>query len=72
MSRAAVGDDSTGVVLSVEEIVEALSSEKEGGLVIGGKVSADRTTVLLYRGDLRLVRVPLPWFGRARVDLNGP
>ena len=48
-------------VLPIDELVQILRSENRQDFVIGGKVLPDRS-LLLYRGDLEPVKVPLSWF----------
>ncbi len=48
--------------LSVEETLEVLSSENPSDLVIGGVINCDLKTLVLTRGDLRTLIVPLSTF----------
>ena len=50
-------------VLPIDELVQVLRSENRRDFVIGGKVLPDRL-LLLYRGDLEPITVPLTWFTR--------
>lgn len=51
-------------LLPVEELVEVLSSQNRADLFIGAATDPDADLVLLYRGDLQPLVVPLEWFRR--------
>lgn len=48
-------------VLPIDELVQVLRSENRRDFIIGGKVLPD-CSLLLYRGDLDPITVPLTWF----------
>lgn len=48
--------------LPTEELIEVLDSKNRADLLIGGTVIHLRSTVLLYRGNLESLEIPLSWF----------
>src|SRR5262249_54995658 len=52
-------------VLPVDELTEVLASENRENLLIGAAADADDRTLILYRGTLEPLLVPMAWF-RAR------
>jgi len=53
--------ENLGGTLQIDELVQVLRSENRSDFVIGGKVLPDRS-LLLYRGNLESIVVPLSWF----------
>lgn len=51
-------------LLPIDELREALSSERRADLFVAGVVDAAAEVVMLYRGDLEPVVVPFAWFLR--------
>lgn len=49
-------------LLPLDELTEVLSSENRRDLLIGGEFIPARSEILLYRGDLEPITVPLSWF----------
>lgn len=49
-------------LLDFEELIEVLTSPNRNNLFIGGAVDEDRQAVLLYRGNVEPLVVPLSWF----------
>ena len=49
-------------LLATDEVAEILGSETKEDLFIGGAADRDEKSVVLYRGDLEPLIVPLPWF----------
>jgi hypothetical protein len=48
--------------LPTEELIEVLDSANRADLFIGGVLVSSRSTVLLYRGNLESLEIPLSWF----------
>jgi DNA-binding Xre family transcriptional regulator len=48
--------------LPTEELIEVLGSKNSADLFIGGVIMLSRSTVLLYRGNLESLEIPLSWF----------
>lgn len=51
-----------GGVLPIDELIQILRSENRRDFVIGGKVIPERAELVLYRGNLEAVTVPLAQF----------
>jgi len=49
-------------LLEFDELIEVLTSPDRHNLFIGGAVDEDREAVLLYRGNVEPLVVPLSWF----------
>ncbi len=49
-------------LLELDELMEVLTSPGRADLFIGGAVDEERGAVLLYRGSVEPLVVPLPWF----------
>jgi Predicted transcriptional regulators len=49
-------------LLELDELMEVLTSPDRGDLFIGGAVDEERGAVLLYRGSVEPLVVPLAWF----------
>jgi Helix-turn-helix len=49
-------------VLPINELTEVLGSSDRADLLIGGEVIPGRSELLLYRGNLEPIAVPLKWF----------
>lgn len=49
-------------LLPLDELTEVLGSENRRDLLIGGEFIPARSAILLYRGDLGPITVPLSWF----------
>jgi hypothetical protein len=49
-------------LLPIAELIEALGSEHRADLFIGGVVMPTPSQILLYRGNLEPITVPLDWF----------
>lgn len=50
-------------LLPIPELIEVLGSDHRSDLFIGGVVMPTRSEILLYRGNLEPITVPLSWFG---------
>ncbi len=48
--------------MPLDELTEVLSSKNRRDLLIGGEFIPARSEILLYRGDLEPMTVPLGWF----------
>jgi len=61
-------------VLPTAELVDVLGSDHRSDLFIGGIVMPTRSEILLYRGNLEPITIPLDWFaprpGSAAPDLS--
>lgn len=62
--RTVIAPDRLARFLDRDELAEVLSSERRADLFIGGTVSHADGAVVLYRGDLGRMAVPLSWFVR--------
>lgn len=49
-------------LLPIAELVEVLGSDNPTDLFVGGVVLATQSAVLLYRGNLEPITIPLEWF----------
>jgi hypothetical protein len=49
-------------LLPIEELIEVLGSDNPADLLIGGVVMPTRAAILLYRGNLEPITIPLEWF----------
>jgi hypothetical protein len=58
-------------LLPDDELVEVLGSDNSTDLLIGGEVIPARSEILLYRGNLEPLTVPLQWFA-SRSGSPGP
>jgi hypothetical protein len=63
--RVVVAPDDGVQLLPADELAEVMRDPNAADLFIGGVVDADDKALLLYRGNLDRLVVPLPWF-RAR------
>ena len=61
--RFVVSVEAGARLLPSDELVEALGADNRADLFIGGEVIGARSEVLLYRGNLEPLTVPLQWFG---------
>jgi hypothetical protein len=60
--RVVVAPEDGVHLLPLEELAEVVADERAEDLFIGGVVDKDDNAVVLYRGDLNRVVVPLTWF----------
>jgi hypothetical protein len=60
--RTVVAPDDQVKLLPVEELVEVLASGNARDLFVGGVVDREDNALVLYRGDLDPLVVPLSWF----------
>jgi len=58
-------------LLPTEELIEVLESDNREDLLIGGVVIPTRSEILLYRGSLEPITIPIEWF-TARSSLAKP
>ncbi len=49
-------------LLPIAELADVLGSDRRADLFIGGEVIPSRSEILLYRGNLEPITVPLEWF----------
>jgi hypothetical protein len=63
--RFVVALDNGVKLLPADEIAEVLASRQRDDLFIGGTVDAADRALVLYRGNLESIVVPLAWFTRA-------
>jgi len=61
-------------LLPIAELIEVLGSDNRADLLIGGLVMPTRSALLLYRGNLEPITIPLEWFaqraGRPSPDIS--
>ncbi len=62
--RFVVAVEDAGMLLPPEEMAEVFASPHRNDLFIGGAVDAADRVLVLYRGDLESLVVPLGWFAR--------
>jgi len=60
--RVVIAPDDGVQLLPSEALIEALASPKAEDLIIGGNHDPDDNAVVLYRGNLERLVVPLDWF----------
>jgi hypothetical protein len=60
--RVVVAPDDGVRLLPPEELVEVIADERAGDLFIGGVVDADDQALVLYKGTLDRLIIPLAWF----------
>jgi hypothetical protein len=60
--RFVVSVEAGARLLPAAELVEVLSADNRADLFIGGEVIRARPEILLYRGNLEPLAVPLRWF----------
>ncbi len=60
--RVVVAPDDGVRLLAADELAEVMSDERADDLFIGGVVDYDDKALLLYRGNLDRLVIPLPWF----------
>jgi len=62
--RTVVSPGSGLKLIEEEELIEVLSAENRADLFVGGTLNKEEEVVVLYRGTLDRLSVPLAWFAR--------